>query len=263
MRQVLRTRRRVSLLLTAIVLSGGSLARAQDGPAPTPFRADTFPEARPASLVQPFLDVIGDVKRLPSSGNLRWLTVGLAAAAAARPADHRLAATFSNSSIQSNKTFGAGAVLGGTPLELGTAFAAYSIARATHSPRAVALTSDLIRAQVLAELMTIGVKETVRRSRPDGAGFSFSSGHTAVTFASATVLQRHLGWRVGIPAYAVAGYVAASRVQMRRHYLSDVVFGAAVGMAAGRTVTMGRGFVVEPMVVSGGGGAAFTWNPRR
>ena len=37
--------------------------------------------------------------------------------------------------------------------------------------------------------------------------------------------------------YAIASYVAASRLHDNVHYLSDVVFGAAVGSIAGRTVT--------------------------
>jgi hypothetical protein len=57
-----------------------------------------------------------------------------------------------------------------------------------------------------------------------------------VTFATATVLERHLGWRRSILGYTIASYVAASRLHDNRHFLSDVVFGAAVGSIAGRTV---------------------------
>ena len=102
----------------------------------------------------------------------------------------------------------------------------------------------------------------VGRTRPDGTRFSFPSGHSATAFATATVLQRNLGWKVGIPAYGVAAYVATSRVQAKRHYLSDIAFGAAVGMVAGRTVTIGRGqskFAVSPSVTPGGGAINFTW----
>jgi len=101
-----------------------------------------------------------------------------------------------------------------------------------------------------------------RRTRPDGTRYSFPSGHASTAFATATVLQRHLGWKAGIPAYSLATYVAASRVESRRHYLSDVAFGAALGVVAGRTVTIGRGearFAVSPAVALGGGGVTFTW----
>ena len=56
----------------------------------------------------------------------------------------------------------------------------------------------------MAEVLTLAVKAAVRRTRPEGAGFSFPSGHATITFASATVLQQHFGWKVGVPAYAVA-----------------------------------------------------------
>ena len=75
------------------------------------------------------------------------------------------------------------------------------------------------------------------------------------------MLQQHLGWRMGAPAYALATYVALSRVQMKRHYLSDVAFGAALGIAAGRTVTLGREkrMQLAPMVADRGAGVQFTW----
>jgi membrane-associated phospholipid phosphatase len=115
---------------------------------------------------------------------------------------------------------------------------------------------------MLTQGITAAVKLSVRRGRPDGTEFSFPSGHSSVSFASATVLHRHFGWKVGAPAYAVATYVAASRIQEKRHFLSDVVFGAAVGIAAGRTVTIGRGdtrFALAPMASAGGAGVSFTW----
>ena len=83
--------------------------------------------------------------------------------------------------------------------------------------------------------LTYGLKAAVRREH---TGYSFPSGHASVTFATATVLQRHFGWK-GALAYSVAAYVAASRLHENRHHLSDVVFGAAVAAVAGRTVTPG------------------------
>ena len=62
--------------------------------------------------------------------------------------------------------------------------------------------------------------------------------HSASAFATATVLQRHYGWKVGVPAAVLAAYVATARVHDNKHYLSDVVFGAAMGIAAQRTVTL-------------------------
>ena len=83
-----------------------------------------------------------------------------------------------------------------------------------------------------------------------------------VTFASATVLQRHFGWKAGVPAYAVASYVAASRIHDKRHFLSDVAFGAAVGIVSGWTVTMGHGdapVTMSPVASPGGAGLSLSW----
>jgi membrane-associated phospholipid phosphatase len=77
--------------------------------------------------------------------------------------------------------------------------------------------------------------------------------------ASAIVLQRHFGWKAGVPACAVAAYIGVSRLSQNKHYASDVVFGAAVGMVAGRAVTVGRGrarFEMAPFPA--GAGIGFT-----
>jgi membrane-associated phospholipid phosphatase len=114
---------------------------------------------------------------------------------------------------------------------------------------------------VLNALLTQGIKVAVHRTRPDEGRFSFPSGHASSTFATATVLQREFGWRVGLPAYGLAAYVAESRIQENRHYASDVIFGAAVGIVSGRTVGIQRGarrFELSPAVVPGGAAVVFT-----
>lgn len=148
-------------------------------------------------------------------------------------------------------TFEPGATIGGARIQFAGALATYTAGRLTGRRRVASVGSDVIRAQILAQTMTAGIKLSARRHRPDGDEFSFPSGHTSVTFATATVLQRNFGWKAGIPAYALASYVAASRVQMKRHFLSDIAFGAGIGIVAGRTVTMGRGrtrFAVAPTI---------------
>src|SRR5262249_14242135 len=89
-----------------------------------------------------------------------------------------------------------------------------------------------------SELLVQPLKMATDRERPDGSDHrSFPSGHAAATFAAATVLERHLGWKKAALAYVIASYVAASRLHDNVHFLSDVAFGAAVGTIAGRTVT--------------------------
>ena len=80
-----------------------------------------------------------------------------------------------------------------------------------------------------------------------------SKGHAADTFAFATALERHLGWKGAVPAYIFSSYVAMSRLPANRHWLSDVVFGSAVGIISGRTVTRhGKEFPVVVAAVPGG-----------
>jgi undecaprenyl-diphosphatase len=90
-----------------------------------------------------------------------------------------------------------------------------------------------------------GVKSLVRRARPGGHHVrphrlrrprtsSFPSGHATSGFLAATLLSE--GSRAPLGWYAVASVVAASRVHVRIHHASDVVAGAAMGLAAGRLV---------------------------
>jgi membrane-associated phospholipid phosphatase len=84
------------------------------------------------------------------------------------------------------------------------------------------------------------LKPTIDRTRPDGGHQSFPSGHAASAFAGAAFLQRRYGWRFGIPAYALASFVAYSRVEANRHFTSDVVAGAAIGIGANLAFTHRR-----------------------
>jgi len=207
-----------------------------------------------------FAGTASDARRLPSKQTLGWLAIGAVAVAGTRPADSHVGRSLSSAATL-EEPLEPGAVIGSTPLQLGLSAATYAVGRAAGWPRMTAVAADLFRAELLAQGLTMGMKESVRRRRPEGSGFAFPSGHTTVSFASATVLQQHLGWRMGAPAYALATYVALSRVQMQRHYLSDVAFGAALGIAAGRTVTLGREkrMHLSPMAANGGGGVQFTW----
>ena len=206
-----------------------------------------------------FTGTVDGFRHLRSKDSLGVLALGAIAAAGAHPVDREVTEDFAHPGTL-RSALRSGAYIGGTPLELSAAFATYGIGRALHHPCAAAAGADLVKAQLMSQALTIGIKESGRRSRPAGGGFSFPSGHTAAAFASATVLQRHFGWKVGLPAYGVAAYVAASRVQMERHYVSDVVFGAAVGIVAGRSVTIGsQRFVISPTASRHGAGVSLSW----
>lgn len=77
---------------------------------------------------------------------------------------------------------------------------------------------------------TFLLKWITNERRPDGSNMhSFPSGHTSFTFAAASFLQRRYGWKFGVPAYAIATYVAWGRVYSKRHHVWDAVAGAAIG----------------------------------
>ena len=250
-------------LVVATLLGAATPALAQTAQAKAP--EDKATASPPVASTNPafshlFTDTIRDFRRLPSRDTLLWLSIGGAVTIVGHSTDSRVTRSLSGSHGL-GETLGPGKAIGSFPFQLGGAFAAYGLGRLTDSPRVTAVGADLVRAQLLAQGITFAVKRSVRRTRPNGQNFSFPSGHASLTFASATVLQRHFGWKVGIPAYGVASYVAASRIQTKRHYLSDVTFGATLGIIVGRTVTIGRGnarFAVAPMVAPGPA-VAFTW----
>lgn len=221
-----------------------------------PASAQTVPGVR--ELV---IQAADDVRRLVSTDSAVVLSIGGVGAAIGRVGDRTLSDNMSRSGALKD-LFAPGETIGGARMQTAGALATYTIGRITANETVARVGADLIRAQLVTQTITGTIKTAVGRTRPDGTQYSFPSGHTATTFATATVLQRHFGWKVGVPAYAAAGYVAASRIQVRRHFLSDVAFGAALGIAAGRTVTVGRGthrFALAPAAVAGGGGVTLTW----
>ena len=206
-------------------------------------------------------DASPDFRRIPSWTNIAILAAGGLGAAMSHTSDRSLSNAMSGS--QSLGTvLGVGETAGGARMQLFGALGTYAVGRFSGHNTIAAIGADLIQSQIVAQAMTAAIKMSVGRTRPDGTQYSFPSGHSSVSFATATVLQRNLGWKVGIPAYGFATYVAASRIQDKRHFLSDVTFGAAIGIVAGRSVTVGKGdatFAVAPSAVPGGGGISFTW----
>lgn len=86
--------------------------------------------------------------------------------------------------------------------------------------------------------VTYGMKYAIHKRRPDGSdNHSFPSGHSSLVFADASFVMRRYGWKFGVPAYALAGYVAWGRVYGKKHDVWDVVTGAAIGSAIGLLCT--------------------------
>lgn len=102
------------------------------------------------------------------------------------------------------------------------------------------LFSALIGAESL--IVNQGIKRVFRRVRPTETGdprfpmrkpstSSFPSGHASAAFFAASVLTHWGGARTAPLWFGAAGVVATSRAYVRIHHASDVVGGAAVGLA--------------------------------
>ena len=257
------------------VCAGRSDAQQLDPPAQPPATTvvpDAAEQSAKLTPAKPRIDVgfgnllkqaAADFRRLPSSRSLTLLVVGGTFAATAHQYDREVSFNLAGSSA-SEPAFKAGAVLGGKEFQFGASLATYGLGRLTGNTRLAQVGGNLLRAQIVAQTVTHGIKYSVRRMRPDGSTRnSFPSGHTSVSFASATVLHREFGWKAGLPAYAVATYIGWSRVEHKRHFASDVLFGAAIGLMSGRSIAIGpadKRFVMTPVAARGGGGIAFTWD---
>lgn len=215
------------------------------GPPPTP---------RHTGIKALVKGLIIDFKYLPSRENLMWAGIGGGLALAVHPADDNLNRALVGDET-AEKIFKAGEVLGELPTLLASASVIYAVGRLNDRPRVSHVGMDLIQSLAMSEALTQTLKYTTRRERPDGSSKnSFPSGHAADTFAFATALERHLGWKYAVPAYIFASYVAISRLPANRHWFSDAVFGAAVGIIAGRTVTSHEAhpFPVQVTYIPGG-----------
>jgi hypothetical protein len=205
-------------------------------------------------------DLIEDFKQLPAKQNFYLAAIGGALALSVHPADQYVDVHLRNHYDGVNTAFAAGKYIGDTPEQVAGSIGTYLVGRLMHKPKVSHLGMDLIQAQLLSEALIEPIKFATHRARPDGSNHqSFPSGHASVTFATATVIERHLGWKYSVLGYTIASYVAMSRLHDNRHYLSDVVFGAAVGSIAGRTVVHHASdyWAIAPVALPGGGVAVY------
>jgi membrane-associated phospholipid phosphatase len=247
------------LALTGTMLAAPSSARAQDA-SETAIAGATSTES--TSAVTPALpetplqaltpELGGDGRRtlgrfVPNLGrnfvgvfsrdNLRPLLFGAAITGAAAGFLDQPA----NSYVVQNHPFPAfgstGQTAGGAGVIAPLGALMFVAGRASHDTRFRAATYDALQATIVTTAYTFGLKEAVQRTRPDGSdNLSFPSGHAANAFAWAAIADRYYGRKAGIAAYTVAGLIGISRVDNKKHNVSDVVAGATLGYIVGRTV---------------------------
>lgn len=95
------------------------------------------------------------------------------------------------------------------------------------------LTSDAFSAALMATTVNV-MKLVIDSRRPDGTALnSFPSGHSATAFMAATMFHKEYGVRspwYSIGAYTVATATSVSRLLNNRHWVSDVMVGAGIGI---------------------------------
>ncbi|HVH71548.1 MAG TPA: phosphatase PAP2 family protein [Candidatus Dormibacteraeota bacterium] len=154
-----------------------------------------------------------------------------------RPADNRIQAK----SLQQTAGQWSNVGLG---LEIGSAALAYGIGCGKHHSYLRDSGFKSLAAMGAAGSVDLALKLTFDRQFPYtpgstgkfwGGGRAFPSGHSATSFAFAAVvahrypMKRWVKWG----AYALATGVSLSRYPAKKHYPSDILFGAALGYVAG------------------------------
>jgi len=202
----------------------------------------------PANLGRGFVGVV-------HADNLGPFLVGGMAAAGASFADDQVRSSVSNPDSGFGKAL---ETAGGWPSSV-LVVGLFTAGRFASGPRFRAMSYDLLDAMIINFGYTEVLKVTVRRERPDGSNNqSFPSGHASNAFTLATVAERHYGWKVGVPAYAVAAAIGYSRLVRDKHYLSDTVAGAALGYIVGLTVVRVNSRSLERLA---SGGATLSVSP--
>jgi membrane-associated phospholipid phosphatase len=216
---------------------GESTANAPDGSQlPQAPRPAAIPAATPVETGNIFKLSAGDFRNFFSADTAKVMSYVTLAAIATAPWDRE---GVNNGFNIPTALFQSGNAIGQFAFQASAGLATYGIGKAVGNQKAAVVGRDIVRAQILSQVLVQTLKFSVRRERPDASNNkSFPSGHSASAFATATVLQRHYGWKVGVPAYALGGYIALARMAWNRHHATDVVMGAGFGIASARTVTM-------------------------
>jgi len=120
----------------------------------------------------------------------------------------------------------------------------YDIFSRKHRNNIFNQTKYLIISRLATGYITQLIKEMTNNTRPNGGSLSFPSGHTSIAFANATVLYNEtIDYN---PFVAYSGYMFATatgilRITNNRHWVSDVLTGAGIGMLVTNLV-----YYIEP-----------------
>jgi len=246
---------RMTICLFGIISCGIflSLTYSAQAQVPTPTASPTpKPAATPTLERQFFKNILDDQKAIWTSPfhlhgrDSRW-TVPLGLGTAALMATDR---STGDEIGEFHKQLNASRIVsyvGSTYGVGGVAATFYLIGRATHDDRA--RETGLLGAEALIDsaIVVTALKEITQRARPLAGrersefferGTSFPSGHSIQAWSVATVIANEYHDRplVQIGVYGIASAVSLARFTGRKHYLSDVLVGSAMGYGIGRYV---------------------------
>ena len=95
-------------------------------------------------------------------------------------------------------------------------------------------TALLIKSELIMNAIIVPFKKYSNVIRPDGTNYyAFPSGHTAQAFLSAEFLRKEYGKKyplLAIGGYFVATSVGAMRILNNKHWITDVMTGAGIGI---------------------------------
>lgn len=128
----------------------------------------------------------------------------------------------------------------------------------------------IIKSEIVNLALTFALKNITKIERPNGQdNKSWPSGHTSEAFLAATIVNRefrHKSPWIGVGAYGLAGTVGLFRMLNNKHWLSDVVAGAGIGIFSANITYLthkwrwGRpGSCFLPTMIDGKPGAVFTY----
>lgn len=174
-----------------------------------------------------------DFQHLAGTPDFYLVIGGIAAAPVAfrkafRNEEPEITEMWGNSPFADN-FFESGEVIGAGVFPVSASVLLWAAGKGFHSDPLRDFGSDLLEAQAINGILTLALKATINRTRPNGGPYSYPSGHTSTAFTTAGVVYTHLGKTWGIPAFFLAGYVGLSRLQEGKHYLSDVIAGGILG----------------------------------
>lgn len=124
----------------------------------------------------------------------------------------------------------------------------------------------MAKASIYTTSLIMALKTLISERRPGypDDDSSFPSGHSAASFAFASVVTAQHGWYWGGAAYTLASFISVSRINDDFHYLHDVVLGATIGAAYGwgtyYNYKAGRPYFITPILLDKGAGMNVSWN---